>query len=115
MYAEAITDMKKAKTFSGDDPGVITELAFAEAMAGQKAEAQKALNILKERSAHEYIDPALIALIYISLGEKDLAFTWLDKAYEARSSWMTWLEVEPKFDSLRSDRRFTDLMRRVGM
>jgi len=115
MYDEAIADMKKAAVLSGDDPGVITELAFAEALAGQKAEAQKTLKALKERSAHEYIDPALIALIYIALGEKNQAFIWLDKAYAARSSWMTWLKVEPKFDSLRSDARFTDLMRRVGI
>ena len=115
MYGEAIADMKKAAVLSGDDPGVITELAFAEALAGQKAEAQKILKALKERSAHEYIDPALIALIYIALGEKNQAFIWLDKAYAARSSWMTWLKVEPKFDSLRSDARFTDLMRRVGI
>ncbi len=115
MYAEAIADMNKAKALVGDDPGLIEELACAYALSGQKTEAQKLLDALKERSAREYVDPGLIALIYTSLGEKDQAFEWLEKAYQARSSWMTWLKVEPKFDSLRSDPRFTDLMRRVGI
>jgi hypothetical protein len=44
---------------------------------------------------------------------KDQAFAWLEKAYNQRSSWMTWLKVEPKFDPLRSDERFEVLMRRV--
>jgi len=115
MYAEAIADMNKAKALVGDDPGLIEELACAYALSGQKTEAQKLLDALKERSTREYVDPGLIALIYTSLGEKDQAFEWLEKAYQARSSWMTWLKVEPKFDSLRSDPRFTDLMRRVGI
>ncbi len=115
MYAEAIAVMKKAMALAQDDAGVITELACAYALAGQKAEVRKLLSVLKTRSAREYVDPGLIALIYTSLGEKDQAFEWLEKAYELRSSWMTWLKVEPKFDPIRSDRRFTDLMRRVGI
>ena len=115
MYAEAIADIKKALALTGDDPGVLTELGFAYALAGQKTEAQKLLNILRERSTREYIDASLIALIYIAMGDKDQAFIWLNKAYADRSSWMTWLKVEPKFDPLRSDQRFRDLMRRVGI
>jgi serine/threonine protein kinase/TolB-like protein/Flp pilus assembly protein TadD len=115
MYAEAIADMNKARVLVGDDPGVMEELACAYALSGQKTEARKLLDALKERSAREYVDPGLIALIYASLGEKDQAFEWLEKAYQVRSSWMTWLKVEPKFDPLRSDPRFTDLMRRVGI
>ena len=115
MYAEAIADMNTARAVVGDDPGVMEELASAYALSGQKAEARKLLDALKERSAREYVDPGLIALIYASLGEKDQAFGWLEKAYQERSSWMTWLKVEPKFDPLRADARFADLMRRVGI
>ena len=70
---------------------------------------------LKELSKHRYVSPYNIAIVYAGLNDKDQAFEWLEKAYDARSSWMTWLKVEPKFDSLRSDAHFTDLMRRVGL
>src|SRR5204862_6076083 len=99
MYAEAIADVKKAMALIGDDPTVMTELGFAYGLAGQKAEAQKLLNNLRERSTPEYIDAAQIALLYIAIGDKDQAFTSLNKAYAGRFSWMTWLKVEPKFDS----------------
>jgi len=56
-----------------------------------------------------------IALIYAGLGEKDQAFAWLEKGYEERSFQMQWLTVEPRWDSLRSDPRFADLLRRMGL
>ena len=55
----------------------------------------------------------IIADIYIALGDKDLAFTWLDKAYEEHSPTIVMLKVDPKYDPIRSDRRFSALMRRV--
>lgn len=115
MYDEAIADVKTAMTLAGDDPAITMELAFAYALSGRKKEAQELLNALKERSARQYLDPSLIALVHGALADKDKAFEWLEKAYDARSPWMTWLKVEPKFDSLRSDARFADLMRRVGL
>jgi len=113
--AEAIAYMQKARTLFGNDPGVLSELACAYAVSGQKAEAQKLVDALTARTAREYIEPTLIGLIHIGLGNKNQAFEWLEKAYNARSSWMTWLKVEPKFDPLRSDERFRDLVRRVGI
>jgi adenylate cyclase len=115
MYPEAIANMKKARAIAGDAPTVLTELACAYALSGQKTEAQGLLDALKERSGREYVDPAVIALIYTSLGDRDRAFEWLEKAFAVRSFWMTWLKVEPKFDPLRSDPRFKELMRRVGI
>jgi hypothetical protein len=60
------------------------------------------------------VPPLFIELIYAGLDDKDQAFAWLEKAYSERSAWISWLKVDPKFDSLRSDPRFADLMRRVG-
>ncbi len=114
-YDQAIADATRARTLMGDDPTAIEELAYAYALAGQKNEARKLAEALKAKSNSEYLDPTLIALVYTALGEKDEAFRWLDKAYAARSPWMTWLKVEPKFDPLRSDSRFSALMHRVGI
>jgi hypothetical protein len=57
----------------------------------------------------------LIALVQTSLGDNDAAIEWLTKAFEARSPWMAWLKVEPKFDRLRSDPRFVNLLHQVGL
>lgn len=116
MYDEAIAELEKARTLSGGWSALLAELGYASAMSGQRVEAQRILHELKERARQEYIDPALIANIYIALGEKEQAFEWLEKAYRGRSPvWMIWLKVEPKFDRLRSDLRFTDLIRRIGL
>jgi hypothetical protein len=69
---------------------------------------------LKLQSKRKYIAPSVFASLYGALGESDQAFAWLDKAYEERDNAMVLLKVEPMFDPLRSDPRFTDLLRRVG-
>ena len=61
------------------------------------------------------VSPGLIALIYIGLGKNDKAIAWLVKAYQQHSPMMSWLKVDPRFDSLRQDARFQDLMQRVGL
>jgi hypothetical protein len=57
----------------------------------------------------------LIAYIYIALDEKDQAFVWLENAYQDKAGNVPWLKIEPKVDPLRSDARFKDLMRRMGL
>ena len=113
-YEEAISAMNRARTIMGDMPDLEAELGYAYAASRQRAKAQKIVNKLKGQAAREYVNPYLIALVYAGLGEKDQAFDWLQKAYDARSSGLTWLRVEPKFDSLRSDPRFADLLQRIG-
>jgi hypothetical protein len=70
---------------------------------------------LKETAQHKYVPAYQIAAIYAGLGEKDQAFAWLDKAYDERSDLLVNLKREQKFDVLRSDPRFSDLLRRVGL
>ena len=69
---------------------------------------------LKAQSKGRYVAPYWIAVIHAGLDEKDEAFAWLEKAYQERSSWLLWIKTDPQVDSLRSDSRFIDLMRRVG-
>jgi hypothetical protein len=70
---------------------------------------------LEELNRHQQIDPAPFVWAYIGMGNKDQAFAWLEKAYSQHSYALITLKVEPGYDSLRSDPRFQDLMRRVGL
>ncbi len=100
---------------SGGKPLGIAGLAHAYALAGNREEAQKRLAELQEISKLRYISPASIAIIYGALGEKDKAFVWLEKADKARDVGLVRLKVDRRFDSLRSDPRFADLVRRIGL
>ncbi len=73
------------------------------------------IELLKEQSKQRYISPVFLAMDYAVLGENDAALTWLEKAAEERSSWLAELGLDPVWDKLRSDPRFSDLMRRVGL
>ncbi|MBA3512916.1 MAG: protein kinase, partial [Pyrinomonadaceae bacterium] len=115
MNEEAIETLQKAKGLSGSSTEIVAFLGYAYAVSGMKGEAQKILTDLQERSRRRYVSPYYVAAIYTGLGDRDQAFNWLEKAYEERSGWLVNLEVEPMFDSLRSDPRFEDLLRRIGL
>jgi hypothetical protein len=67
-----------------------------------------------EQTKQRYVSPLDIAEFHAQLGQRDEAFAWLEKAYDERSVWMAQLSGEPKFDPLRSDPRFQDLVRRMN-
>jgi len=67
-----------------------------------------------ELSRHRYIAPVSLAIICGTLGQKDQAFEWMEKGYEIRDDFMMTLKVEPRLDSLRSDRRYQDLLERMN-
>jgi len=90
-------------------------LGHVYAVTGKRGEAQKIIGELNEQSKRMYVDPYFLAQIHTALGDRDKAFQELEKAYEEHSSWLVWLKVEPKFDSLRSDSRFTNLIQRIGL
>lgn len=115
MHEQAIAELNKTMDVWGRSGMLLSELGYNYAASGRRAEARKLLDELKQRSAHEYIDSYPVAFIYVGLGEHDEALRSLEKAYEARSTWMPWLKVEPKFDSLRSDPRFIDLLKRLKL
>jgi tetratricopeptide (TPR) repeat protein len=115
MYQEAIAEYQKAIPLSGDSPDELASLGYAYALSGKRQEAFQIVDDLKQRSKQNYISPTLIAVVYAGLGEKEQAFEWLDKAYNGQDSNLVYLKVDPMFDSLRSDPRFADLLRRVGL
>lgn len=116
MYEEAIAEIQKAKTPSeGDESIRVASLGHIYAVLGKRDKARKVIEELKEQSKRRYLHPYLIALIYTGLSERDQAFKYLEQGYQDRSFFMTYLKVDPRLDSLRSDPRFTDLLRRVGL
>ena len=116
MYNEALAEFKKAIPLTRGSEWTVSRagLGYLYAATGKKSEARTVLNELKQASKQEYVPGTSIALIYAGLGEKDQAFAWLDKGYEQRSFQMQWIQLEPRWDSLRSDPRFESLMRRMG-
>jgi eukaryotic-like serine/threonine-protein kinase len=115
QYDEAIAEFRQVLNLSAGRPVGITALAHVYALSGKRAEAQKTLAELQEISKQRYVAPASIAIIYAALGDKDQAFAWLEKADKARDVMLARLKVDPRFDSLRSDPRFADLLRRIGI
>ena len=113
---EAISEYQKAIELSGGDQDATAALAHAYVVIGRRAEAEKILRDLEQKSKTAYVSPYVIATIYAGLGKKDRAFEFLEKAYQERSLELSWhLKADLRIDNLRSDRRFQNLLRRVGL
>jgi len=115
MYEEVSKELQQAIMLSGRSAAMVALLGHAYAVAGRRDEALAVLKELDERSKREYVSAFYMVLIYLGLNDNDQAFKWLERAYEERSTHLVWLKVDPIFDGLRSDPRFTDLMRRMGL
>ena len=119
MYAQAIGEYDKipeqAKVVAAENQLVASGLGWVYAVSGRRADALKIAKEFKDLSSHAYVDFYQFATIYAGLGDKDEAFRLLEKAYEEHSSSMTFLAVDPFWYSMRSDPRYTDLLRRMRL
>jgi len=113
QHEAAIIEFQKAIELSGHRAVFDSNLAYAYAVSGRKAEALKIAKDLEVRADSNPSANANIALIYVGLGDRDQAMTWLNKAFESRFN--PSILLRPGFDSLRSDVRFQDLWRRIGL
>ena len=104
--AEAAAEFKKAIQMSGGVTFTTAGLGHLYASAGESAEARAILDELRSRARKTYVPAYDLALVCAGLGRTDEAFEWLDKAFEERSGWLTYLKAEPRLDSLRGDSRF---------
>ncbi len=111
----AIPVLEKAVSVSDRSPGVIGVLVRAYAHAGRRTDALRLLEELKKRKQAGYVPAAAFVNAYLGLGDYDQAFAWFERAYQEHSHILLWLKVHPYFDPLRSDPRFADLVRRVGL
>lgn len=114
-FDQAIAEYQTNIALSEPLSSRIASLGHAYAMAGRRNEARQILKRLKELSSRSYVSPYDTALIYVALGERDTALAWLEKSYDDHFWMMAFLKVDPRLDPLRSDPRFQDLLRRVGL
>jgi DNA-binding winged helix-turn-helix (wHTH) protein/tetratricopeptide (TPR) repeat protein len=114
-YDEAIASLQIACGLAERNPLLLGALGYAYAISGRHDQAHQTLMALNRLAAERYVSPFNLALVKAGLHKNDEAFLWLEEAYAERSPWLTFLNIDPRFDTLRSDRRFTDLIRRIGL
>jgi Flp pilus assembly protein TadD len=112
-HDEAIAAFERAIGLAGHNGAFDSNLAFAYAASGRPVEAEKIAHELQARQDGIPSTAANIALVYVGLGDKDRAMTWLDKAHSARFN--PSILLRPAWDSLRSDPRFQKLLHRIGL
>src|SRR5688572_13401032 len=115
MDDEAMSTFHKAVAHSGGSPVMKARLGWAYSKIGKTAEARRILRELEVEAKTRYVAPCLIAALYVGLGDKEQAFVWLEKAFQERDVLLMTLNIESHLDPLRSDRRFQDMVRRVGL
>jgi len=113
---DAVSEYQKAVELSHGDTDTTAGLAHADAAMGKRAEAEKKLRDLSRQSKISYVSPYMIATIYAGLGDKNKAFEFLEKGFQEKSPDIPYfLKADLRLDALRSDPRFQDLVRRVGL
>jgi tetratricopeptide (TPR) repeat protein len=115
QYAEALPAVRKAAALSPGNAMSLAHVGYVEARLGNRAEAQRILAQLDAASKTRYTPAQAFAMVYVGLGDKDRAFAALEKAYEERFNRLAYLRREAGWDALRSDPRYTDLVRRIGL
>jgi len=111
----AVEVLEKAVSLSKRAPAVLGLLIYAYAQSGDRGDSLRLLQELKRRRETGYVPAAAFILAYLGLGDYEQAFFWLEKAYNEQSNILQFLKVHPLFDPVRSDPRFVDLLRRVGL
>jgi TolB-like protein/Tfp pilus assembly protein PilF len=115
MYKESVAELRKAVELSGGSPLMKGVLGHVYALAGERDKAQAISRELEQLEARRYVSPFIFTLLHTGLDDKDQAFLWLERAYEHRSLFLSWVGIEPMLDPLRDDERFADLLRRMNL
>ncbi len=116
MFKEALEDEEEWRRGNTSDfTWILSSQAYIYGRSGQQTLARSALEKLERLNHGRQMDPWPILLAQIGIGDRDQVFAWLEKAYSQHSNSLTTLKVEPVYDPFRSDPRFQDLLRRVGL
>ena len=114
-FDQGIEAIRRSQAVDGIGPSLSPDLAYIDSMLGKRDKTRQVLNRLLTLARKVQVSPGLIALVYVGLDERKQALVWLEKAYQQHSTMMTWLKVDPRFDRIRQEPGFQDLMRRVGL
>lgn len=114
-YADAIVLSEKALQDDPNNQHMLVVAGYAYGRSGRRADAERVIARFREISKTQYVIPSFVAAVFGSMGEKDKAFTELDRSIELRDSWFRWAKVDPLFDPLRDDPRFKDLLKRMNL
>ena len=112
---EAIAEFKAGLKALPDNVFAVTALGHAQALAGRKVEAEKVIAKLQELSKQEYVSPYQTAVIYAGLDDRKLALDWLEKSREERFNLVPFIKVDPVLKNLRSEERFVELSKSIGL
>jgi TolB-like protein/DNA-binding winged helix-turn-helix (wHTH) protein len=115
MYPEAIAEYQKAQASLGEPPAIVMAIGYANAKAGDRTAARKALEELRAQSKQRYVPALYFAAIYTGLGDSDAGLSWLEKAYQEHSDYLIYLNVDPMADTLRARPRFQAILRKIGI
>jgi tetratricopeptide (TPR) repeat protein len=115
QYDDAIAEYQRASILSGGSAPIVAHLGNVYAAAGKKGEARKLLSELQQLGKRTYVSAYDMASIHVGFGDREQAFEWLEMAYGERSYLLAEIKNDPRMDSLRSDPRFIDLLRRIGL
>ena len=117
-YEQALAMLEKGRSKAGGDwAGMLAEIAYVRARQGRTNESQQIIEELRNRATQlkEFVDPYLYACIYAGLGDADRAFEYLTAALNKKSAWLPSIVVEPKFNHLRNDRRYGEILARMKL
>jgi serine/threonine-protein kinase len=115
LYDDAAASFKEALAISEQDALAFAGLGHVAARRGRASEARAVLDELHQRARTRYVSPVAPAGLYVTLGDRDRAFEWLEKAYHDRRGWLAYLKIEPMLDGLRGDPRFDRLLERMRL
>ena len=114
-YPEALAQYAATGQLRGWVP-TVAGMGYVDALIGRRQEALNSLAQLDSiRKSGKYVTAYGVGLVYAALGDKDHAFAWLERAVQERTHWLVWLALDPRWDPLRSDPRFREIVRRVGL
>ncbi len=115
MYPQAVETALKIMQFRGSSPEKIAEMRDAFRVSGWRGFLLKNLEVMTTKAKNSPPNPTVFASLYARLGQKDEAFAWLEKTFEARDPAILQFKIEPAFDNLRDDPRYAELVRKIGL
>ncbi len=115
MYVESLVEYEKSLGKDKDWPVALAAKGFIYGVLNQREEAKNILSHLKAEMGSRYVTPYGIALVYAGLKDRERAFEWLDKAYAERAHWLVWLKLDPRWNYIKTDKRYLALVNKIGL